>query len=52
MLTGESIPVEKNAGDKVYAASLNKFGLIKLEAKKVGADTAIAQIIKLVEEAL
>ncbi|MEL7656075.1 MAG: heavy metal translocating P-type ATPase, partial [Bacillota bacterium] len=51
MLTGESIPVEKKAGDQVYAASLNKNGMIRFEATKVGGDTALAQIIKLVEEA-
>lgn len=51
MLTGESIPVEKNPGDKVYAASLNGNGLIRFRATKVGADTALAQIIKLVEDA-
>ena len=51
MLTGESIPVEKKAGDQVYAASINKNGMIRFEAKKVGGDTALAQIIKLVEEA-
>lgn len=51
MLTGESIPVEKKAGDQVYAASLNKNGMIQFKATKVGGDTALAQIIKLVEEA-
>jgi len=51
MLTGESIPIEKKVGDKVYAASINKNGTIKFIAKKVGADTALAQIVKLVEEA-
>lgn len=51
MLTGESIPVEKKADDQVYAASLNKNGMIKFKATKVGGDTALAQIIKLVEEA-
>ncbi len=51
MLTGESIPVEKNAGDQVYAASINKNGMIQFQATKVGNDTALAQIIKLVEEA-
>ena len=51
MLTGESMPVDKKAGDEVFAASINKNGMIHFEAKKVGADTALAQIIKLVEEA-
>jgi len=51
MLTGESIPVEKKAGDKVVGASINKNGLIKFKATKVGKDTALAQIIKLVENA-
>jgi Cu+-exporting ATPase len=51
MLTGESIPVEKKAGDPVYAASINKNGMIHFKATKVGGDTALAQIIKLVEEA-
>ena len=51
MLTGESMPVDKKAGDKVYAASLNQNGLIRFRATKVGADTALAQIIKLVEDA-
>lgn len=51
MLTGESIPVEKKAGDKVYGASLNKNGSIRFEATKVGSDTALSQIIKLVEQA-
>ena len=51
MLTGESMPVDKKAGDKVYAASINKNGSIKFKATKVGNDTALAQIIKLVEEA-
>ncbi len=51
MLTGESIPVEKNAGDRVIGASINKNGSIKFKATKVGSDTALAQIIKLVEEA-
>lgn len=51
MLTGESIPVEKKAGDQVYAASINKNGMIQFKATKVGGDTALAQIIKLVEEA-
>ncbi len=51
MLTGESLPVEKRAGDKVYAASINKNGVIQFKATKVGSDTALAQIIKLVEDA-
>jgi Cu+-exporting ATPase len=51
MLTGESLPVEKRAGDTVTGATLNKLGLIKFEATKVGRDTALAQIVRLVEEA-
>ena len=51
MLTGESIPVEKNTGDLVIGASINKNGSIKYRATKVGKDTALAQIIKLVEDA-
>ncbi|NMB34526.1 MAG: copper-translocating P-type ATPase [Clostridium sp.] len=51
MLTGESIPVDKKVGDKVYAASINTNGVIQFEATEVGKDTALAQIIKLVEEA-
>jgi Cu+-exporting ATPase len=51
MLTGESMPVDKKAGDKVFAASINKNGMIKFKATKVGGDTALAQIIKLVEDA-
>lgn len=51
MLTGESIPVEKNIGDKVTGASINKNGSIKFRAEKVGSDTALSQIIKLVEDA-
>lgn len=51
MLTGESLPVEKRAGDKVYAASVNGTGAIRFRAEKVGSDTALAQIIKLVEDA-
>ncbi|HEY5465945.1 MAG TPA: heavy metal translocating P-type ATPase, partial [Clostridia bacterium] len=51
MLTGESMPVEKSAGDHVYAASINGNGSIQFRATKVGSDTALAQIIKLVEDA-
>ncbi len=51
MLTGESIPVDKKAGDKVYAASINTNGVIRFRATKVGDDTALAQIIRLVEDA-
>ena len=51
MLTGESIPVEKTIGSKVIGASINKTGFIKYKATKVGKDTALSQIIKLVEDA-
>ncbi|MGA2764749.1 MAG: heavy metal translocating P-type ATPase [Spirochaetia bacterium] len=51
MLTGESIPVEKKAGDQVTGASINKNGTITFQATRVGSDTALAQIIKLVEQA-
>ncbi len=50
-LTGESIPVEKVVGNKVIGATINKTGFFKFEAQKVGGDTALSQIIKLVEEA-
>jgi len=51
MLTGESMPVDKKAGDKVYAATMNTNGMFRFKATRVGSDTALAQIIKLVEEA-
>ncbi|GEQ21800.1 copper-translocating P-type ATPase [Clostridium butyricum] len=51
MLTGESIPVEKIVGSSVIGASINKTGFIKYKATKVGKDTALAQIVRLVEEA-
>lgn len=50
-LTGESIPVEKTVGDKIIAASINKNGFMKFRAEKVGNETTLAQIIKLVEDA-
>ncbi|MDR2490145.1 MAG: heavy metal translocating P-type ATPase [Spirochaetaceae bacterium] len=51
MLTGESMPVDKRAGCKVYGATINANGLIRFKAEKVGSETALAQIIKLVEDA-
>lgn len=51
MLTGESLPVEKKQGDAVIGATLNKLGALKFEATKVGKETALARIIKLVEDA-
>jgi heavy metal translocating P-type ATPase len=50
-LTGESIPVEKNVGDKVLSASINKTGFLKVKAVNVGSETTLARIIKLVDEA-
>ena len=51
MLTGESLPLEKKTGDTVIGATMNKSGSFKYRATKVGADTALAQIVKLVQEA-
>jgi Cu+-exporting ATPase len=51
MLTGESLPVSKAQGDEVIGATLNKLGLLKFEATRVGSETALAQIVKLVEDA-
>ncbi|HDR6297074.1 heavy metal translocating P-type ATPase [Bacillus cereus] len=51
MLTGESIPVDKTIGDGVIGSTINKNGFLKVKATKVGRDTALAQIIKVVEEA-
>jgi len=51
MLTGEPLPVDKTIGDEVIGATINKQGLIKFEATRVGAETALAQIIRLVQEA-
>ncbi|MFD2784173.1 heavy metal translocating P-type ATPase [Hymenobacter rubripertinctus] len=51
MLTGESLPVEKKTGDPVFGATLNKTGSFRFEVTKVGADTMLSQIVKLVEDA-
>jgi len=51
MITGESMPAEKAVGDEVIGATINRSGLLKLKADKVGRDTALSQIVKLVEEA-
>ncbi|WP_323591710.1 heavy metal translocating P-type ATPase [Aliarcobacter butzleri] len=51
MLTGESLPVSKKVGDKVIGASINKSGSFKFEVTKLGEDTVLSQIIKLIEEA-
>ncbi|WP_409251919.1 heavy metal translocating P-type ATPase [Bacillus sp. SCS-153A] len=51
MLTGESVPVDKTVGDEVIGSTINKNGFLKIKATKVGRDTALAQIIKVVEEA-
>jgi P-type Cu+ transporter len=51
MLTGESVPVDKTIGDTVIGATINKNGFLKIKATKVGKDTALAQIIRVVEEA-
>jgi Cu+-exporting ATPase len=52
VITGESIPVEKKPGDQVIGATFNKTGFLKFEATKVGQETMLAQIIKIVEEAM
>ncbi|HTY74013.1 MAG TPA: heavy metal translocating P-type ATPase, partial [Candidatus Nanoarchaeia archaeon] len=52
VITGESIPVEKKSGDQVVGATLNKTGMLKFKATKVGKDTVLAQIISMVEDAL
>ncbi|MBX9971065.1 copper-translocating P-type ATPase [Priestia aryabhattai] len=51
MLTGESIPIDKTIGDNVIGSTINKNGFLKIKATKVGKDTALAQIVKVVEEA-
>jgi heavy metal translocating P-type ATPase len=51
MLTGESAPVGKTVGDEVFGATINQFGLVVVEATKVGRETALAQIVRLVEDA-
>ena len=51
LVTGESLPVEKRAGDKVISATINKTGALRFKATRVGKDTTLAQIIRLVEEA-
>jgi len=51
MITGESMPVEKKSGDKVVGATINKFGSFNFRAMRIGADTTLSKIIKMVEEA-
>lgn len=51
MISGESLPLDKKAGDLVYGATINQNGVLKVKALKIGADTVLAQIIKLVEDA-
>ena len=51
MITGESVPVDKTIGDSVIGATMNKNGFLKVKATKVGRETALSQIIKIVEEA-
>ncbi|MCX8188732.1 MAG: heavy metal translocating P-type ATPase [Nitrososphaeria archaeon] len=52
IVTGESFPVDKKVGDEVICASINKTGVLKIRATKVGSDTSLAQIVKMVEEAI
>jgi P-type Cu+ transporter len=51
MLTGESLPVEKKLGDKVYGATLNKVGAFRFKAERIGTETTLSKIIKMVEDA-
>lgn len=51
MVTGESIPVDKTIGDKVIGSTINKFGNLKFKAEKIGSETLLSQIVKMVEEA-
>src|SRR5699024_12086440 len=51
MLTGESLPVEKNVGDEVIGSTVNANGSLQVKATKVGKNTALAQIVKVVEDA-
>src|SRR5439155_986785 len=51
MITGESLPRDKSVGDEVIGSTINKTGLLKVRATKVGQDTVLSQIVKLVEEA-
>ncbi|MBI2232626.1 MAG: heavy metal translocating P-type ATPase [Candidatus Aenigmarchaeota archaeon] len=52
MITGESIPVDRKKGDEVIGATINKSGLLKIKATKIGSDTALSQIVKMVQEAI
>lgn len=52
VVTGESIPIEKKVGDEVIGATINKTGMLRVKATKVGADTTLSQIVKMVEEAI
>jgi Cu+-exporting ATPase len=52
VVTGESIPVEKKEGDEVIGASINKTGVLRIRATKVGSDTTLSQIVRMVEEAI
>ena len=52
MITGESIPVDRKKGDEVIGATINKSGLLRIKTTKVGSDTALSQIVKMVQEAI